>query len=156
MRAFSKYLAMFDVAGNQERLLCPASQASVEGERVVFLRPEKNGSCAPQPLLRDVQLNGDTDFDDEVVQRWKIGDRAVTNLHCAGSRVVLGTDWLAALVSEADQGGTDLNGDGDTDDLVLAWGILDGVTGLLSGGSLTNSEMAMDFVAAMSTRSAID
>src|SRR5207237_4922182 len=42
------------------------------------------------------------------------------NLQCAATAVSLSTDWLAALVFEAGQGGADLNGDGDTLDNVVA------------------------------------
>ena len=49
------------------------------------------------------------------------------NLGCAASAVSLSTDWVAALVSEADQGGSDLNGDGDTlDDVVEVHRVTDG------------------------------
>ncbi len=67
---------------------------------------------------------GDTDENDEVVQLWP-GSGPVQNLGHAATAVALSPSDVAAIISEAGEGdgfggGTDLNGDGDTADGVVA------------------------------------
>ena len=98
--------------------LCPASLASVGGERIAFLRPESDGGCASEPPT-PVDLNDDGDTSDTVVHRWSRQD-GLDNLHCGATQVAMREDWIAATVSEAQQNGSVLNGDGDALDAVLA------------------------------------
>src|SRR5207245_2104677 len=106
--------------------------------------PSLPGCPAGTAVTAGVDLNGDGDADDEVVHFAPNGGtiqnlaRAATavslSASCAGGTNAgqgcdLDTDcpgsasctpsWLAALVSEAGQGNTDLNGDGDTNDTVV-------------------------------------
>jgi hypothetical protein len=98
--------------------ICPATLASVGGERIAFLRPESAGDCGGDATVAPVDLNGDGDTDDTVVHRWAPPNR-VDNLRCAATRVAMSPDWIAATVSEAQQDETVLNDDGDTLDDVL-------------------------------------
>jgi hypothetical protein len=69
-------------------------------------------------------LNGDGDQNDKVVEVWKPGS-GITNLGLAGTSDTfaaydaLPDGGLAFVVPEADQGGRDLNGDGDSADWVI-------------------------------------
>src|SRR5439155_19267249 len=95
--------------------LGPANATAVSGGKATFLRPE--GAGAPgQPA--GIDLNGDGDTTDEVIQFWS-GTGAAQNLGQAATAVVLSDSFIAALVSEAGQNHTDLNGDGDTADNVV-------------------------------------
>src|SRR5206468_1841399 len=88
------------------------------GDWVAFLVPEQGHD-----------LNGDGDTDDSVLHVANVGTLQVYNLGLAvdsglaadDSRppVVIEGNTLAVLVSEAGQGGKDLNGDGDSEDDVL-------------------------------------
>jgi Tol biopolymer transport system component len=105
--------------------LCPASDVSVGRAAVVFLRPEAAGvtsgvACPGGSSSVDglPVLNDDGDADDSVVHLWRGGD-AVENLHCAATAVRVSDQYVAALVSEADQGEGSLNGDRDTDDQIV-------------------------------------
>jgi Tol biopolymer transport system component len=106
--------------------LCAADAVSVAAGNAAFLRPEAAGNasgCPPGP-----DLNGDGDTLDKVVHL-SLAAGPAQNLQCAATAVSLSTDWLAALVSEADQGpgGTDLDGDGDTlDGVVEVHRVIDG------------------------------
>src|SRR5262249_48281049 len=63
-----------------------------------------------------IDLNGDGDTTDDVVQLWT-GVGAPLNLGRAATAIALSDHWLAALVSEAGQGHTDFNRDGGTNGL---------------------------------------
>src|SRR5882672_11433868 len=107
---------MFDAASRQVTTLCPATEVAVAGDAVAFLRPEAAGNatgCPPGP-----DLNGDGDATDTVVHLFQAG-QPVVNLGQAAVEVALSPAWIAALVSEHDQGGVDLDGDGDSADTVL-------------------------------------
>jgi hypothetical protein len=99
--------------------LCPAEAVAVAGGIAAFLRPEAAGDARGCPA-RDANgdLNGDADADDQVVHLSREA-HAAENLHCAAVGVVASPTWVAALVSEAAQGATDLNGDGDAADTVV-------------------------------------
>jgi hypothetical protein len=93
------------------RLLGPADDVAVHGGSVAFLEPE---------AAAGIDLNGDPDAADRVVHFWanrQVG--APLNLAQAAAEVALSDGWIAALVSEAGQGGGDLNGDADASDLVV-------------------------------------
>jgi subtilisin-like proprotein convertase family protein/Tol biopolymer transport system component len=90
-------------------------------------------------VAEDEDLNGDGDTLDRVVQLYEGGEAAAENLGWAATAVSLSEDWLVALVSEADQGGTDLNGDFDRNDQVI--GIYD-----RAARSWTNLARAADTV----------
>jgi hypothetical protein len=97
------------------RTLCPTSQVAVFDGRAAFLRPEAAGDapgCPARPLN-----DADAEDGDEVVHLWD--GTQVHNLGEAATWVGMSRDWIAALVSEADQGGTDLNGDDDVADAVV-------------------------------------
>jgi subtilisin-like proprotein convertase family protein/Tol biopolymer transport system component len=72
-------------------------------------------------------LNGDLDSDDRVVQLYS-GGATAENLGRAATELSISDDWIGALVSEPMQGQTDLNGDADANDDVLA--IYDRVAGV--------------------------
>jgi hypothetical protein len=100
--------------------ICPATNVSVSDERVAFLRPEADGACDVSGTVTPIDLNGDNDKADTVVQRSGLGIGAETsNLHCAATKVVFRDSWIAVAVPEAQQDETDLNGDGDIGDDVL-------------------------------------
>jgi subtilisin-like proprotein convertase family protein/Tol biopolymer transport system component len=61
--------------------------------------------------------NGDGDSDDLIVHAFTGSDVIDTGI--SGAAVALSGDWLAALVPETDEGGSDLNGDQDANDRVL-------------------------------------
>lgn len=93
-------------------VLGPATQVAVTAGRAAFLSPERSGADG----------NGDGDRDDKIVHL--AGNRAegrqVRSLGRSAVAVELSERWLAALVSETAEGGSDLNGDGDVLDHVLA------------------------------------
>src|SRR5262249_53481370 len=74
--------------------------------------------CCNFPTPGGVDLNGDGDAADSVVHLWP-GSGPAQNLGLAATAVALSDNWLAALISEAPQGHTDLNGDGDAQDTVV-------------------------------------
>lgn len=94
--------------------LLPADEIAIAGGNALFLSAEADDGAG-------VDLNGDLDTNDRVVHLWR-NHRPVTNtttnLGLAAEAVALSTDRIAALVSEAGEGVL-LNGDGDTDDLVV-------------------------------------
>jgi cysteine-rich repeat protein len=98
-----------------------ASQASVRGGAAAFLHPEADLTGSSQtPPINQVDLNGDGDFEDRVVQLF--GGRGFTsaqNLGLAASTVSISDQVVAALVPERDEGESDLNGDPDHDDEVV-------------------------------------
>src|SRR5262249_21045259 len=135
-------LRSFDVATATVRTLCPADVVSVAGNVVAFLRPEAAGAAANCPQGPD--LNGDGDTSDRVVHL-VVGDGPITNLGRAATDVAVSATTIAALVSEAAQGGIDLNGDGDATDTVLE------VRGTGAGADWTNVGQAADTVAVNGT-----
>jgi Tol biopolymer transport system component len=109
-------LRRLDLATGTVETLGPAEQVVVTGATAALLRPEAAGGVpgAPAP-----DLNGDGDARDAVVWLARKGVPA-TNLGRAAAGLALSPTWLAALVSEPAEGATDLNGDGDAADTVLA------------------------------------
>src|SRR5262249_53298189 len=127
-------LYVFDPATQSGLTLCPADVVSVAGGHAAYLRPESvggTGNCAGG------SLDGDTDTNDRVVQLWRSGTTA-ENLSCPATAISLSDTWLAALVDERAEngptsvcpggcggacatwtGGTDLNGDCDSNDTVV-------------------------------------
>jgi len=106
--------------------LCPAEDVAVANGNAAFLRPESAVGTTACPGGSLNQPDGDTD--DLVVQFWP-GSGSVQNLQCPATAVALSSAYLAVLVSECGQagsetigcadGGTDLNADGDAADTVL-------------------------------------
>ena len=90
--------------------LGPADDVVVNAGNAAFLRPER----ADGP---GVDLNGDSDADDRVVQLYR-NRQGVVNLGLAAEEIAISTQFIAALVSEAGEG-MDLNGDSDLGDLVV-------------------------------------
>ena len=80
-------------------------------------------------------LNGDGDTEDAVLHLHDLEKGTTTNLEAAVAFYFLSSRWLVFTVSEALQGGQDLNGDGDAEDAVLH--VLD-----LNGGTTTNLEIS--------------
>ncbi|HEY2387887.1 MAG TPA: hypothetical protein VGK30_13060 [Candidatus Binatia bacterium] len=135
-------LRVFDTSGAMSDI-GPVTQASVHDERAAFLRPE-NTDDATQ--IGGVDLNGDGDADDDVVELWTAPTGAV-DLGCAATDVSLGDQLLGALVSERDQG-VDLNGDGDLDDTVaFVHTATDAVNATCGDGSWVNTGQAADMIA---------
>lgn len=95
--------------------LCPADEVSVANGNAAFLRPESTTGTASCP---GGSLNGDGDTADRVVQL-SIAAGPTQNLGLAATAVKLSSTLVAALVDEAAQGNTNLNGDGDATDTVL-------------------------------------
>ncbi|HVM95854.1 MAG TPA: hypothetical protein VMT89_05665 [Candidatus Acidoferrales bacterium] len=110
-------LRVVDTTTGQVTTLCPADKVVVAGNVAAFLRPEAAGDAHGCPAGPD--LNGDGDTSDSVVHVWQPA-ASVRNLKRAATNLALSDTWLAALLSEADDGGVDLNGDGDTNDSVVA------------------------------------
>lgn len=113
-------LQVFDIDDLEVTTLCPAGDTSVAAGHAAFLRPEADAlfegfrgkvfdeDCPPGAL------NGDGLIDDTVIHLWK-GLFPVPSLGRGGTAVALAPDWLAALVSEP-QDGVNYNGaSGDTD-----------------------------------------
>jgi cysteine-rich repeat protein len=109
-------LRAFDPGTGSTVDLCPASEVAVAAGRAAFLRPEGAGEAVGCPT--GPRLNSDTDMDDEVVHLWS-GAGAPVNLGRAASAIVLSDALVAALVSEASEGGVSLNGDTDAFDDVV-------------------------------------
>ena len=85
---------------------------------------ERDGLVAfdvPEFSQDETDLNGDGDFLDRVLHVFDFADGSLRNLGLALELGTLGVGGVlvAFAVPEDDQGGTDLNGDGDIDDLVL-------------------------------------
>ena len=132
-------LEVFDATSGALTTLCPAVDVAVAAGNAAFLRPEAPVGTADCP---GGSLNPpDVDTDDLVVQLWQPGG-AVQNLGVAATAVALSDGYVAALVSEAGQGNTDLNGDGDSADTVVQ---IAPVTAT-SGADWTNLAQAADTV----------
>ena len=124
-------LEVLDAKSGVITTLCPAEDVSVDDGTAAFLRPESPESEVMTPGCPGDSLNPpDADIDDLVVHFWPGGDPLqVQNLRCPATAVSLSGEWLAALVSECAQagsetdacadGGTDLNADGDAGDTVV-------------------------------------
>jgi hypothetical protein len=83
----------------------------IEDDLVAFeVRESEQGST---------DLNGDGDSSDNVLHIFDTSTDTAINLELAAFGVVFEGDLLAFEVNEADQGNTDLNGDGDSSDFVL-------------------------------------
>lgn len=93
--------------------LCTAREVAVSGGVAAFLRPEEAAGTLTCP---GGSLNTDDDLADNVVALWR-GDGLPENLGLSARSIALDGGWLAALVSETEEG-MDLNLDGDTADLV--------------------------------------
>jgi hypothetical protein len=100
-------------------LATPRSSTLVDQERIVFTVAEANQGAG------GTDLNGDGDVDDLILHVFRVPTGLTTNLGLAVSAtppfVVVDDHDVVFTVAEASQGagGTDLNGDGDVDDLVL-------------------------------------
>jgi cysteine-rich repeat protein len=135
-------LQVFDTNTETLETVGPADQVAVAGPAAVFLWPES---------ATETHLNSDSDYRDLVAHLYRRtcvggsspGEVCSTSDQCGGGTctvelpqnlgraaraVEMSREWLAALVSEADEGG-DLNSDTDQDDLVVG---IRSVTG--SGG----------------------
>ena len=72
-----------------------------------------------EKLQFETDFNGDGDFQDDVLFFFDRKKREVVNTRLAADSIFrMDGRWLALMVDEAAQGGTDLNGDGDTADEV--------------------------------------
>jgi hypothetical protein len=72
----------------------------------------------PEASQGSTDLNRDGDALDSVLHLYNLRTQAVFNTSLS-ARAVLGDRLVALTVHESDQGNTDLNGDGDIDDIVL-------------------------------------
>lgn len=104
-------LRVLDAESGDTRTLCPATQVAVVGAKAAFLRPEREGEAAGCPPLPRGSADG---------ALLHLYDGAeVHDLGRHASWVGMSENWIAALVSEGEED-TVLNGDGDTDDDVVA------------------------------------
>ena len=134
-------LESIDAATGTISTLCPADAVSVAAGNAAYLRPESATGTGPCP---GGSLNGDGDTNDLVVQLALAGG-ASQNLALAATAVKLTPSIVVAIASEAEQGGTDLNGDGDaTDDVLEVRGI--------GEAAWTNVARAADAMAASGSR----
>ncbi len=83
---------------------------AIDAEHVVFLTSEGG---------QRVDLNGDGDRGDKIVQVWNFATSTLRNSGLDSSAFVFAGDYVAIAVREGRQGAGDLNGDGDTKDRVL-------------------------------------
>lgn len=99
--------------GSAPIALGPAAAVAVFQGSAVFLVPEAMAAGA--------DLNDDGDTDDTVVHLSRATEPLGPgeNLGLAATEAVVSDGWVAAAASEAQEGGADLNGDGDTQDAVL-------------------------------------
>jgi hypothetical protein len=107
--------------------------------------PIRNDSGLVAFIVAEVQqgntdLNGDGDSDDEVVHVYDTATGAINNLKLAGAGWHIRNDsgLVAFSVAEVQQGNTDLNGDGDSDDEVVH--VYDTAT-----GTINNLKLATDW-----------
>jgi Tol biopolymer transport system component len=84
------------------------------------------GTCVPSVIAalvseagQNMDLNGDGDMNDTVVEVHPAGSGSWTNVRQAADMVQVEGTLVAFITPEAAQGNTDLNGDGDTTDRVL-------------------------------------
>jgi Tol biopolymer transport system component len=83
---------------------------AVSGRVVVFITPED---------VQGVDVNGDGDTADRVLQLYDTGTAELVNVGQAAEEFVLNGSLVAFRTREATQGDADLNGDGDSSDDVL-------------------------------------
>jgi hypothetical protein len=121
--------------------LCPADEVSVAAGNAAFLRPE---SASGTPACPAGSLNGDAGTGDLVVHL-SVAAGAPQNLGLAATAVKLSPTLVVALASEAAQGATDLNDDGDAFDDVLH-------VRALAASAWTNVEQAADMPAVSGNR----
>lgn len=89
-----------------------STNVRVADERAVLLVPEGNGG--------GVDSNGDGDPGDRVAHLYEASTGTLTSLATAANRQAISPTLVALTVPERDQQDTDLNGDGDPADDVLA------------------------------------
>ncbi|MEM7418072.1 MAG: hypothetical protein AAF389_21465, partial [Gemmatimonadota bacterium] len=127
-------------------LLGAGEGVRLDAGAAAWLRAESPGSgSGSKGGSGGIDLNGDSDGNDRVVQLWK--NRQVgspINLAIAASEVDISSRWIAALVSE-DGEGLFLNGDSDMDDFVVH--LNDTATG--TSGTWQNLFLAADEVQAV-------
>ncbi|MGH7895196.1 MAG: hypothetical protein ACREQL_11050 [Candidatus Binatia bacterium] len=139
-------LAVMEASSGTVTTLCPAEEVAVANGEAAFLRPESAMGTAACP---GGSLNPpDTDLRDLVVQRW-LGSGNAENLGRAATAVAMSESWIAALVSECHEagseidgcslGGTDLNSDGDAADTIAQ-------VHPVSGSGWTNLGQAADTI----------
>lgn len=107
-------LEAIDAASGTGTVLCPAGEVAVAAGNAAFLRPEAASGTLACP---GGSLNADADTADDVVQFWSGG--SVQNLGRAAIDVALSPAYVAALISEAADGGVFYNGDVDAADDVV-------------------------------------
>lgn len=110
-KAEDNVLAVYQLSNRQVTNLGIVGQQPTFGAgKLYFTQPE---------AAAGKDLNGDGDARDQVLCVWDPATRKVESLVMdAEGGFSLAGDWIAALTSEAAQGGADLNGDRDTADLV--------------------------------------
>jgi hypothetical protein len=103
--------------------LSVVGQPALDGDLLAFLVPETDPTS---PSGAGVDRNGDGDVFDYVLYAHRVSTGETSNLGLALIAPVfvfvahrIEDPWIAMLVHESSQGRTDLNGDGDTSDLVL-------------------------------------
>jgi hypothetical protein len=100
--------------------------------------PALTGSLIAISVFESAQggadLNGDGDADDTVLFVHDGKTATTTNLRVASSLLVNDGRWIAFLMGERQQGGRDLNGDGDAADEVLH--VYDSASGQIRNASL--------------------
>jgi hypothetical protein len=89
-----------------------------------------------------VDLNNDGDFNDAVVHVYDATSAVLTNLGLAGYVPAAAESRVIVNVREADQGNTDLNGDGDTDDTVTH--VYDALTGTITNLGIAAGDGVVD------------
>jgi cysteine-rich repeat protein len=88
-----------------------ASAVGIAGDWIAFLTPEASQGA--------VDLNGDGDFVDHVIQVVNAPTGELFSIGQAAEDFVSSGDLVAFRTRESAQGGSDLNGDGDKEDYVL-------------------------------------
>jgi len=132
-------LEVLDTGTGVTTTLCPAMWVATSNGNAAFLRPESVSGTATCP---GGSLNtADADVEDEVVHLTIAGASPPLNLDRAATAIDLSSNMVAALVREAGEGATVLNGDGDTDDSVVQ-------THPVGAGSWTNVGQAADALVA--------
>lgn len=103
-------LRVLDTASGALLTLGAADAVAIGNDTAAFLQPES---------ASQTDLNNDGDREDLVLNLWRRTGQT-SNLARAATKVLLSESWLVALISEKAHGDSDLNGDGDRDDLVAA------------------------------------
>jgi hypothetical protein len=110
-------------------LLAPAQRFQWQGSLLAIQASEDNAD-----------LNGDGDMADLVFHVYDASTGTTTNIGLTGSGQLSG-HLLAIEVFEPDQGGTDLNGDGDVEDPVLH--VYDANTGITTNVAVSGYDVAV-------------